>query len=108
MQFTPVEPNTEDAIVIPEGYEQSILIAWGDPVIEGAPEFDVQNQTAEAAEKQFGFNNDFAGLLEHPSDDSRMVYVCSHEYTTEPQMFPDYDPENPSEEHVIFPQIITF
>src|SRR5699024_10872207 len=23
MQFTPVEPNTEDAIVIPEGYEQS-------------------------------------------------------------------------------------
>ena len=100
MQFTPVEPNTEDAIVIPEGYEHSILIAWGDPVIEGAPEFDVQNQTAEAAEKQFGFNNDFAGLLEHPSDDSRMVYVCSHEYTTEPQMFPDYDPENPSEEHV--------
>ena len=100
MQFTPVEPNTEDAIVIPEGYEQSILIAWGDPVIEGAPEFDVENQTAEDAEKQFGFNNDFAGLLEHPEDDSRMVYVCSHEYTTEPQMFQDYDPEDPSEEHV--------
>ena len=69
MQFTPVEPNTEDTIVIPEGYEQSILIAWGDPVIEGAPEFDVQNQTAEAAEKQFGFNNDFAGLLDSSSQE---------------------------------------
>lgn len=100
MQFKAVEPNTKDEVVIPEGYEQSVLIAWGDPVIEGAPEFDPQKQTPEAAEKQFGFNNDFAGLLEHPSDKNRMVYVCSHEYTTEPMMFPNYDPENPTEDQV--------
>ncbi|QNE90505.1 PhoX family phosphatase [Corynebacterium incognita] len=100
MQFKPVEPNTKDEVVIPEGYEQAVLIAWGDPVIEGAPEFDPENQKPEDAEKQFGFNNDFAGLLEHPDDENRMVYVCSHEYTTEPQMFPDYDAENPTEDQV--------
>lgn len=100
MQFKAVEANKKDEVVIPEGYEQSVLIAWGDPVIEGAPEFDAEKQTPEDAEKQFGFNNDFAGLLEHPEDDKRMVYVCSHEYTTEPQMFPDYDPENPTEDQV--------
>ena len=98
MQFEAVAPNTKDEVVVPAGYEQSVLIAWGDPVIEGAPEFDDQNQTAAAAEQQFGFNNDFAGLIAHPDDDSRLVYVCSHEYTTEPMMFPNYDPDNPTEE----------
>lgn len=100
MQFTPVQPNQRDEVVTPGGYRQSVLIAWGDPVIEGAPDFDVDNQTAEAAAQQFGFNNDFAGLLDHPVDADRMVYVASHEYTTEPQMHPGYDPENPTEEQV--------
>ena len=100
MQFTPVQPNQRDEVVTPGGYRQSVLIAWGDPVIEGAPAFDVDNQTADAAAQQFGFNNDFAGLLDHPTDADRMVYVASHEYTTEPQMHPGYDPENPTEEQV--------
>ncbi|MDU0478966.1 PhoX family phosphatase [Staphylococcus chromogenes] len=98
MDFTAVEPNTEKVVKIPEGYEQKVLIRWGDPVIEGAPEFDVDKQTPEAAEKQFGFNNDFAGLLEHPTDSNRMVYVCSHEYSTEPNMFKGYDAKNPTED----------
>lgn len=98
MQFTNVEPNTKTEVVIPEGYEQKVLIAWGDPVIEGAPEHDIDKQTPEAAEKQFGFNCDFAGLLDHPTDKNRMVYVCSHEYTTEPNMFKGYDPKNPTED----------
>ena len=100
MHFEKVEPNEKDEVVIPKGYEQSVLIAWGDPVIEGAPEFDVNNQTAADAEKQFGFNNDFAGLIEHPDNKDRLIYMCSHEYTTEPMMFPNYDPENPTEEQV--------
>ncbi|HJD79808.1 MAG TPA: DUF839 domain-containing protein, partial [Corynebacterium pollutisoli] len=100
LQFEMVEPNEKDELVVPAGYAQSVLIAWGDPVIEGAPEFDVDNQTAAAAEQQFGFNNDFAGLLPHPSDDNRLVYVCSHEYTTEPHMHPGYDADNPTEEQV--------
>ncbi|MBA4505113.1 PhoX family protein [Corynebacterium sanguinis] len=100
MQFEPVVPNTEDKVVVPTGYATSVLIAWGDPIFKDAPEFDPENQTAADAEKQFGFNNDFAGLMDHPDDDSRMVYVCSHEYTTEPQMFPGYDADNPTDEQI--------
>ena len=100
MQFTSVEPNTEDKVVVPAGYATGVLIAWGDPVYEDAPEFDPNNQTAAAAARQFGFNNDFAGLMPHPTDSNRMVYVCSHEYTTEPQMFPGYDKENPTDEQI--------
>ncbi|MDO5670460.1 MAG: PhoX family phosphatase [Corynebacterium sp.] len=100
LQFDVVAPNERDEVVIPAGYSQSVLIAWGDPVIEGAPEFDIRNQTLEAAEKQFGFNNDFAGLMAHPSNPDRLLYMCSHEYTTEPHMFPNYDADNPDEEQV--------
>ena len=88
MRFDPVEMNTDDQITLPEGYDHSILIAWGDPIFEDAPEFDVDNQSVEAQERQFGFNNDFGGLFEHPEDPERMVFVASHEYTTEPQMHP--------------------
>ncbi|SDM09815.1 hypothetical protein SAMN04488535_1907 [Corynebacterium mycetoides] len=100
MQFEAVEPNTEDKVVVPAGYATGVLIAWGDPVYEDAPEFDPNNQTAKDAERQFGFNNDFAGLMEHPTDKNRLVYVCSHEYTTEPHMFPGYDAENPTDEQI--------
>lgn len=100
MQFASVEPNTRDEVVVPAGYATGVLIAWGDPVYEDAPAFDPNNQTAAAAERQFGFNNDFAGLMEHPTDSNRMVYVCSHEYTTEPQMLPGYDKDNPTDEQI--------
>lgn len=86
--------------MVPDGYTSKVLIRWGDPIFSDAPDFNINQQTAAAQERQFGFNNDFAGLLEHPSDSSRLVYVCSHEYTTEPQMHPGYDPENPTEEQV--------
>ncbi|WP_018297325.1 PhoX family protein [Corynebacterium lubricantis] len=100
MKFKSVEPNTKDTVTVPAGYQTNVLIAWGDPVVQGAPEFDINNQTAAKQEQQFGFNNDFAGLIEHPSDAGRLVYMCSHEYTTEPQMHPNYDSNNPTEEQV--------
>ena len=43
-----VAPNTEDAVVIPDGYRQEVVIRWGDPILPGAPEFDFANQTPEA------------------------------------------------------------
>ncbi|GAA4866054.1 PhoX family phosphatase [Saccharopolyspora cebuensis] len=98
--FQPVPPNTEDRVVIPEGYEQDVVIGWGDPVVPGAPEFDFHNQTAAAQEKQFGYNNDFAGLIPLNGSGKRNLLVVNHEYTTEPHMFPDYDEENPTEEQV--------
>ena len=40
-----VPPNRKDDIVIPKGYDQAVIIAWGDPVEAGAPKFDVNKQT---------------------------------------------------------------
>ncbi|MQA08531.1 MAG: DUF839 domain-containing protein [Pseudonocardiaceae bacterium] len=99
LEFTPVEPNTRDAVVVPDGYQQAVVIRWGDPVLPGAPPFDFANQTAAAQAKQFGFNNDFAALL--PLDGAeRFLLVTNHEYTSEEFMFLGYDAENPTEEQV--------
>ena len=96
--FGAVAPNTEDVVVVPDGYEQAVVIRWGDPVLPDAPEFDFANQSGAAQEKQFGFNNDFAGLLPVEGQPNTFVLVVNHEYTTEPFMFTGYDEENPSEE----------
>ena len=98
--FTPVPPNTADAVTVPDGYEHAVVIRWGDPVLPDAPAFDIENQAAAAQEKQFGFNNDFAGLLPVDGVPHTYLLVVNHEYTTEPFMFAGYDAENPTEEHV--------
>ena len=100
LRFDMVAPNTEDKVITPEGYENDVVIRWGDPVVDGAPEWTIDGQTPEDAEKQFGFNCDFAALLPIEGSDKRFLLVSNHEYTTPQQMFPGYDAENPSEDHV--------
>ncbi|OZM72737.1 phosphatase [Amycolatopsis antarctica] len=98
--FDAVPPNTTDAVTIPEGYGQSVVIRWGDPVVPGAPAFDFENQTPEAQAKQFGYNNDFVGLIPQDPLGIANLLVVNHEYTTETHMFPagTYDEANPTEE----------
>jgi uncharacterized protein len=48
LTFSAVKPNDVDNVVVPNGYDWSPLVSWGDPVLPGAPAFDVQNQSAEA------------------------------------------------------------
>jgi uncharacterized protein len=98
IDFVSVAPNVQDAVVVPGGYQQAVVIRWGDPVLPGAPAFDFDNQTAAAQERQFGFNNDFAGLLPVPGEPNAYLLVVNHEYSTEPFMFRGYDAENPTEE----------
>ncbi|EHB55059.1 protein of unknown function DUF839 [Mycolicibacterium rhodesiae JS60] len=98
MNFTAVAPNIEDAVVIPQGYQQAVVISWGDPVLPGAPAFDVAKQTAAAQRQQFGFNNDFAGLLPIDGKPGHYLLVVNHEYTTERFMFPGYDEKHPTRE----------
>ncbi|MBD8507052.1 PhoX family phosphatase [Hoyosella sp. G463] len=100
LDFEPVPPNTEDAVRVPSGYSSDVVIRWGDPVLDGAPAWDFSNQNAEAQEQQFGYNNDFAGLLPIEGSPNDHLLVVSHEYTNEPAMFPGYDEENPTEEQV--------
>ncbi|MFV0134757.1 PhoX family protein [Streptomyces sp. HMX87] len=100
LRFTPVAPNTEDAVVVPEGYHQGVVIRWGEPILRGAPAFDPENQTAEAQAGQFGYNNDFLSLLPLRGERGRQILVANHEYTDETLMFRGYDSENPTREQV--------
>ncbi|MBE7324314.1 PhoX family phosphatase [Nocardioides sp. Y6] len=86
--FDPVAPNRADQVTVPPGFTADLLIAWGDPVTRDAVRFDVRRQTARAARTQFGYNNDYVGLVPHPARRDRALLVVNHEYTDEPLMFP--------------------
>ncbi|ADX74072.1 putative phosphatase [Pseudarthrobacter phenanthrenivorans Sphe3] len=78
-----------DAVTVPEGFTWKPVIRWGDPIFNDAPEFDLNNQTAAAQEKQFGYNNDYTDILEIPgSKGRRAVLFSNHEYTNDAIMFP--------------------
>ncbi|MGE5719781.1 MAG: PhoX family protein [Nocardioidaceae bacterium] len=89
--FAPVRPNVRDAVTVPKGFEHRVVIGWGDPVLSGAPAFDVHNQTPDAAAAQFGYNCDYVGLV--PLSRRSALLVVNHEYTNEELMFPsgEYD-----------------
>ncbi|PPK68022.1 PhoX family phosphatase [Actinokineospora auranticolor] len=98
LDFDAVAPNREDRIVTPAGYNNAVVIRWGDAVLPGAPAFDFDKQTAAAQAKQFGYNNDFCGLV--PLDHDSYLMGSNHEYTTESFMFKGYSAANPTEEQV--------
>lgn len=86
--FTPVEPTTADALIVPEDYEVVPLARWGDPVLPGAPAFDFENQTAAAQARQFGYNSDFVAFF--PLGQQRGLLWVNHEHTDEILMFRGY------------------
>ncbi|MFE9706174.1 PhoX family protein [Streptomyces sp. NPDC005930] len=100
LRFTPVAPNTDDAVTVPEGYRQDVVIRWGEPILRGAPAFDPERQSARAQAGQFGYNNDFLALLPLRGEHGRQLLVANHEYTDEVLMFRGYDPGNPTREQV--------
>ncbi|MFJ6739080.1 PhoX family protein [Streptomyces sp. NPDC091279] len=100
LRFAPVAPNTADAVTIPDGYRQNVVVRWGDPILRGAPAFDPEHQTGASQAGQFGYNNDFLALLPLPGERRRQVLVANHEYTDEVLMFRGYDPENPTRQQV--------
>ncbi|WP_025618991.1 PhoX family protein [Salinispora cortesiana] len=88
LTFKPVPPNTLDSFIVPNGYDHSVVIRWGDEVVPGAPPFNLHKQTAKAQAKQFGYNNDFVGVL--PLGRNKALLVVNHEYTDENLMFPGF------------------
>ncbi|HEX4815670.1 MAG TPA: PhoX family phosphatase [Nonomuraea sp.] len=88
LRFTPVAPNRDDALTVPGGYRSSVVVRWGDPVLPDAPEFDFDNQTADAQGKQFGYNCDFVTFF--PMGNNRGLLWVNHEYTDESLMFRGY------------------
>ncbi|WP_262851249.1 PhoX family protein [Mumia quercus] len=98
LDFVPVAPNTRDQVTVPPGYAQAVVMAWGDPLFRGTPAFDVDRQSAAAQKKQFGYNNDFLGLL--PLGRGQYLMVVNHEYTSEQLMHRGYDAAHPTREQV--------
>jgi secreted PhoX family phosphatase len=84
--WTPVAPNVRDNVTVPDGYRAKTVISWGDPIIAGAPAFDVNAQSEEAAAQWFGYNSDYVGVL--PLSRGSSLLVVNHEYTNEELMFP--------------------
>lgn len=59
--FTGIAPSgvADDNFRVPAGYETQVILRWGDPLIPGAPAFDVNKQSGEAQAMQVGFNHDY-------------------------------------------------
>jgi secreted PhoX family phosphatase len=90
LTFRPVPPNTLDAVVVPHGYDHSVVIRWGEPVLAGAPRFDIGTQSPAAQAGQFGYNNDFLAVLPLDRGRRRALLFANHEYTNEELMFPGW------------------
>ncbi|WP_454916136.1 PhoX family protein [Xanthobacter sediminis] len=88
--FRELTAPPDETIHVAEWHEAQVLIRWGDPVLPGAPAFDPLAQTAAAQALQFGYNNDFVGVVPLPGQDPtrRALLVVNHEYTNEELMFP--------------------
>jgi secreted PhoX family phosphatase len=90
LTFKPIPPNVLDNLIVPNGYDSALVIRWGDPILPGVPGLDVHHQTAQRQAAQFGYNNDFVGVLPLGRGDRRALLVANHEYTNEELMFPGF------------------
>jgi hypothetical protein len=88
LTFKPIPPNKLDSLIVPNGYDHAVVIRWGDPVLPGAPGLDVDRQTARRQSEQFGYNNDYVGVVQLGRN--RALLVVNHEYTNEELMFPGF------------------
>lgn len=102
--FTSVPPNLlnsttglleKDLVSVPAGYVARVLAAWGDPLVKGAPDWDVNaTQDAAAQALQVGMHHDGMHYFPFPGrgegdnvEANRRGLLCvNHEYTDENQL----------------------
>ena len=83
--FKPVSASTNDTVVLPEGYEYSILIRWGDPIYSNGPEFDPETLGSAASQAiSVGDNNDGMDTF---TVGTRTILVFNNEFTNLEIMF---------------------
>jgi hypothetical protein len=79
-----------DLVQVPPGYRSELFVAWGDPIMPGAPAWK-EDGTETAAEQamQFGENNDGMHFFPFPvaggsgASNDRGLLCVNHEYTQE-------------------------
>jgi uncharacterized protein len=84
--FQEIERGADETHHVAAGYRADVLIRWGDPITETAPQFDPFKQTASAQEQQFGYNNDYLGFVQ--LSEASGVLCVNHEYTNSSMMHP--------------------
>jgi len=84
--FQEISRGLDETHHIAPGHSADVLIRWGDPLFDDSPSFDPFNQTAEAQRRQFGYNNDFIGVI--PLSGRRALLCVNHEYTSTNLMLP--------------------
>jgi secreted PhoX family phosphatase len=98
LTFVPITLDAGDDIVVAAGHTAIPFLRWGDPIMAGAPEWDLTNQTAAAQEQQFGYNCDWISYFPLPQGSQsadHSLLVVNHEYTNPELMFPGYLTTNP-------------
>lgn len=85
-RFEEIRHGVDETHHVAPGHEAEILLRWGDPLFPDSPEFNPARQSEAAQLRQFGYNNDFIGMI--PLGPDRAVLCVNHEYTNEELMFP--------------------
>ena len=86
-RFNQVAHGVDVDHAVAPGYQADVLIRWGDPVVPGAPAFDPSFPYPDAQEKQFGYNNDYIGLVPLDEGGARGLLCINHEFTSRQVMF---------------------
>src|SRR5919106_412355 len=103
LRYQPISLNTNDQVTVPPGYSADVLLRWGDPILPGAPEFDINHQSAAAQSMQFGYNCDYVAFFPLggvATESKRGILAVNHEYTNPELMFADYNPKSPTKTQV--------
>lgn len=66
-------------------WQDRLVLRWGDPIFDGAPEWRPGTPDPEGQEQQFGYNNDYLAIFE--AGRGRALLVANHEYTDPRMMF---------------------
>jgi secreted PhoX family phosphatase len=91
--FKSVATSTGDTVVVPEGYDVTVLLRWGDPVLPGAPAFKGDaSEGWQEQEEQAGDNHD--GIFFFPFKDASGkdrsdagLLAINHEYINPEYLF---------------------
>lgn len=89
--FKAIPISTQDAVIVPQGYEVKPLISFGDPLFSNATPFDESKTINQSSvlniAKTFGDNTD--GMSLFPIDANRAILAVNNEYISPELLFND-------------------
>ena len=85
--FKELQAGIDTGHHVADGYEADIVLRWGDALFTDSEPFDPHAQTAARQHRQFGYNNDYIGLIKIPERPDNLLMCVNHEYTSPEVMF---------------------